>query len=125
MSLLTILRSGVKIVDTVTKSLQPFVTITQCTGFASDGPQYGASIQRQAIVEYKQQLVKTWSGALVQSRASVIFVDQGFTVNLNDKLILPDGSTGPILDTGGFADAGTGYPIVGEVFLGALSGNSQ
>lgn len=120
MSLLTILRSGVKIVDTVTKSLQPFVTVIRCTGYASDGPQYGPSITRRAIVEYKDQLVKTHSGDLVQSRASVTFVDQGFTVGINDKLILPDGSTGPILDTGGFADAVTGYPIVGEILLGSL-----
>ena len=41
-----------------------------------------------------------------------------WTAGMVDKIVLPDGTTGPILDMSGFIDAGTGHPIATEVFLG-------
>jgi len=127
MSLLTILRSGVKTIDKIVKPLEPFVTYER---FTPDPTTYGSNflpaIQLRAIVDWKQAQVRTQSGVLTVSRAMVMFLDikalvaatAGQGISENDRITLPDGTTGPILDMAGFIDAGTGHPIETEVFLG-------
>jgi hypothetical protein len=132
MSLLDILRTGVKIADGVTKPLQATVSYWRYIG--SDGygtktyspPATSAGIQLKAIVDWKQKQVRTASGVLSVSRASLTFLNilavvvatSGEGIGDEDLIILPDGTTGPILDMAGFIDAGTGHPIATEVFLG-------
>jgi RNase P/RNase MRP subunit POP5 len=80
----------------------------------------------QAIVDWKQRQLRTQEGILSVSRASVAFLNvqalstatNGEGVNDEDIIVLPDGTTGPILDMGGFIDAGTGHPVATEVYLG-------
>lgn len=131
MSLLDTLRTGVKIVDDVTKPLQATVSFERYIGSDGYGTLlYAPAVPLKAIVDWKQKQVRTVSGILSVSRASVMFLDivaltaatpAGFTtagVSDEDKITLPDGTTGPILDMAGFIDAGTGHPIATEVFLG-------
>lgn len=127
MSLLDVLRSGVAIVDTVTKPLQANVTYERYAGSNFQGTEtYSAAVSLRAIVDGKQHQVRTTSGILSVSRALVIFLDVaalaaatgGLGINDKDKITLPDGTTGPILAVTGFVDAGTGEPLATEVHLG-------
>lgn len=128
MSLLDVLRKGVKIADKVTKPIQTSVTFERAV-FQNDGygdKSYPTSVQLPAIVDWKQKQVRTSSGILSVSRASVMFLDvvalakatSGQGISDHDRITLPDGTTGPILDMAGFIDAGTGQPLATEVFIG-------
>lgn len=128
MSLLDVLRSGVKIADSVTKPLQSTVTLEHYIS-ASDGYgpiSYTSAAQLPAIVDWKQQQVRTSAGVMALSRAVVTFLDvaalaaatNGEGINDQDLITLPDGSSGPILNMSGFIDAGTKKPVAMEVFLG-------
>lgn len=127
MSLLDVVRSAVKIADQVTKPLQATVAYSRFTG--SDGygtPIYAGAVSLRAIVDWKQRQARTSTGILSVSRASVTFLDvaalvtatSGVGIGDEDKIVLPDGTTGPILDMSGFVDAGTGEPVATEVLIG-------
>lgn len=130
MSLLTALRAGVKVADKVTKPLQATVTFYRCTTENADS--FGARayaegpVSMRAIVEGKQQQVRTPAGVMDVSRAKVMFLDinalvaatKGNGVQDVDKIVLADGTTGPILALDGFEDAGTTLPIATQVYIG-------
>jgi len=127
-SILDALRAGVKVADSVTKPVQADVLFARAVADASG---YGAwtfpsSVPLKAVVDWKQKQLRTGEGVLSVSRASVLFLDivalvaatGGEGISDNDRITLPDGTTGPILDMSGFIDAGTGHPLATEVFLG-------
>jgi hypothetical protein len=132
MGLLQTLRSGVKIADKVTKPLQSIVTYRRYTGQNGFGEKtYSPSlsspaISLRAVVEDKQEQVRTFSGELSQAKTSVLFLDvnslitatSGQGIKEDDLIILQNGDTGPILNTSGFIDGGTGIPIATQVYLG-------
>lgn len=126
MSLLDAIRAGVKVANTVTKPLQATVMYSFCTGNSTYGPTFAAAVPLKAIVDQKQQQVRTKDGVLEASNAQVTFLDvaalvtatSGFGVRENDEIVLPDGSTGAIRAVGGFIDAGTGHPVATDVWLG-------
>lgn len=128
MSLLDVLRSGVAIADSVTKPLQATVLYSRYVSSDSYGTKSYSpeNVKMKAIVDWKQKQVRTLEGVLSVSRASVTFLNiadvvkatGGDGINDQDRIVLPDGTTGPILDMAGFIDAGTGHPIATEVFLG-------
>lgn len=126
MSLLDVVRGAVKIADDVTKSLQATVAFSRCTGTDAYGTlTYGASVSLRAIVEFKQQQIANADGIVVASRLTVLFLDiaaltaatAGTGVTLKDKIVLPNGETGPIINLGGFLDAGTGRPIATQAYI--------
>lgn len=132
MSLLDVVRSAVAIVDGVTAPLQATVSFRHYV--SSDA--YGTKLytpdeslpaaQLKAIVDFKQKQLRTSEGILSVSRASVIFLDiaallaatNNEGLDDHDIIVLPDGSTGDILDMGGFVDAVLGIPVATEAFLG-------
>jgi len=127
MSLLDVLRSGVAIANNVTKDIQAMVTLRHTTSSDSSGDiTWGDPVSLRAIVDWKQKHLRSMSGELTVSRASVLFLDidelnaatGGEGLDDNDIITLPDGTTGPIIDMAGFIDAITGHPIATEVFLG-------
>jgi len=127
MSLLDVVRAAVDVANVVTKPLQALVTFQRYTGEDAYGTRtFSTAVQLRAIVDWKQKQVRQQSGILSVTRASVMFIDidalsaatGGEGVDDNDLIVLPDGTTGPILDMSGFIDAGTGHPIATEVFLG-------
>jgi hypothetical protein len=128
LSLLTIIRSGVKVIDKVTRSLQANVTHQAWLGADEYGaPTYGSAVVRRALVDQQQHEHRTKSGELVATQAAVTFLDPimpngapGRTepIDANDLITLPDGTTGPIVDIAGFVDAGTNMPILSEVWIG-------
>lgn len=127
MSLINTLRSAVAVADKVTKPLQSSVSYERRTGQDAFGtPTYAAAVDLDALIDWKARQVRTPAGLLTVSRAVITFLDAdalsaatgGAGIDDNDKLTLPDGTTGPILDLGGFIDPGTGVPVATEVFLG-------
>ena len=114
MGLRDIIASAVATADGVTKDLHATVTHTPWLGYDDA---MGASVSRKALVEYKQSRVRTPSGQEVMSRAYVAFI-YPVTVTYQDIIILPDGTTGPIVAINGFADRKTGGPYLVEVYLG-------
>ena len=127
-SLLDVLRLGVRIADRVTKPVQADVTfykaVADTSGYGTWT--YPTAVPLKAIVDWKQKQIRTQAGVLSVSRASVTFLDvvalaaatNGDGIDDNDKVVLPDSTTGPILDMAGFIDAGTTRPLATEVFLG-------
>jgi hypothetical protein len=127
MSLLHVVRAGIAVADSVTQPLQATVMFAKYTGSDEYGEaQFADPMPIAAIVDWKQKQLRTQGGILSVSRASVLFIDikelmkvtNNEGVSDEDKIVLPDGTTGPILDMAGFIDAGTGLPMTTEVFLG-------
>lgn len=128
MSLLDVLRSGVKIIDSVTKPLQTEVSFSRCIDPDTDG--YGtkdmaAAVTLKVVVDYKQQQIRTQQGELAVSQCAVTFVDiaallaatNNLGVTVHDLIVFPDGRTGPILNIGGYMDPGTAVPVATDVWL--------
>lgn len=127
MSLLDVLRTGVAIANSVTKDIQATVSYKRMTSKDYMGkPSYGTPVSLRAIVEQKQQQIRTGTGVLNVARSSVLFLDinalmtatSGNGIDDEDVITLPDGTTGPILAYDGFVDAGTGKLLATQVYLG-------
>jgi len=127
MGLLDVVRSGVKIADALTKSLQASVTYRRCISTNQYGvKQLGSPVTLLALVENKQRKVMSPTGVIVDSNititllnvAAVVAATGGFGIRVNDEIVLADGSTNPVLNVGGFVDAGTNQPFATEVYLG-------
>lgn len=116
-----LLANAVAIANRVTNSLGLQATILYEKYQSVDGAgkrMYLAAVGVPAIVTLKQRQVRGTGGQLVMSRATIAILDPTIIVSTFDKITLPDGSTGPILDLEGFVDASTGHPILSEVLLG-------
>jgi hypothetical protein len=126
MSLLDVIRAGVKIADNITKPLQATVLYQRASAAGGYGVTYPSSVPLRAVVDYKTVQVRTKEGQLTVTRsiltlldiAAVVAATNGEGIGNDDRFTLPDGDTGPILDIGGFVDAGTGHPIATTVMLG-------
>jgi hypothetical protein len=128
MGLLDVLRAGVKVADSVTKPLQAEVTyyraVADTSGYGNFT--YPTSVKLRAIVDFARKQVRTREGILTVTRATIDLLDVAAVVTAtggegignDDRFILPDGDTGPILDISGFIDAGTGQPVATTVMLG-------
>lgn len=148
MALVDVIRSAVATADGVTASLQG--TVQHAAWIDQDGfgkARYGRRTDgvlvigfdplsadvctpHQAIIEVEQKMREV-NGRIVSTYCHITFLHP-FTANgestqrqepvdPRDIFILPDGRSGPVIDTKGFVDAATGYPFFPEVFLGALS----
>ena len=129
MGLLDVIHSGVRIANAVTKPLQALVSYERCTSTKADAygkKTYASAVQLRAVVDWKAQSLRTQAGDLTVCKASVMFLDAaavslatgGKGISDDDRISMPDGTTGPILDLRGFMDAGTGQPIATEVLIG-------
>ena len=128
MSLLNVIRDAVKIADAVTKPLQTTVLFFKHAGDDAYGDDNfpPTPVQLKAVVEWKQQVVKTQTGELAPSRLNLMFLDiaallsatANSGIKYNDKITLQSGETCPILSLDGFMDPGTGVPVATQVFLG-------
>jgi hypothetical protein len=132
MGLLQTIRGAVKTADKVVKSLQAAIQYRQAVsqdgagGIIYNPPEGQDPIILYGIVEDKQEIVRTLSGGLSQSKTHITFLDVasvsaatgGQGIKESDRITLPSGETGPILSVSGFIDAGTGQATVPEVYLG-------
>jgi hypothetical protein len=138
MSLLDVLRSGVKTAHNVTKPLQVSTTFQRYTGSDAFGTKtYKSAVPLTVIEDWKQMQVRTKDGQLATSRASVLFLDvkalldatsrvtdtSGLQISaagmifVDDRIGLSDGTFPPILSLAGFIDAGTHAPVATHVYF--------
>jgi hypothetical protein len=127
MSLLDVLRAGVKIADGITKPFQGTVQYRQCTSKDGLGEKVLKSVvSLRAIIDQTQRQVRTREGQFMVVSASMDFLDVaavktatgGLGFSMDDEFTLPDGKKRPTLSAGGFVDAGTTRPVVYTVMLG-------
>jgi hypothetical protein len=115
MALDDIIRSAVATVNSVTTSAQ--VTITHYARTGQDKynkPAYAAGVARLAFVVKKLRQIVTKDGDSGVSQAQVVFT-YPVAIAKEDKLVLPDGTTGSIIDIDGVYDPDTNLvynPIV-------------
>jgi len=132
-----ILREGVALVQAETESLQASIVLERWLGQNEFGsPTYDTPMELTAVVEKKTKDLKGGSASQQETLATTyvgIFVpleevdlslmtDEQYVrqgpVDPNDRITLPDGTTGPILNIGGFVDKDTSQPLYHEVWLG-------
>jgi hypothetical protein len=117
MGLDALVRSGVAMAKSLTASLQPTVSHAAYVSRNEYGvPTYATAVDRPALVEVKSRWLRRTDGSELVARATVTILEN-VTVTPLDKIMLPDGSTGPILDVQGLADPAGGLFYV-QVFLG-------
>lgn len=118
MALDAIVRKMVGVADTITKPLQPEVIHEAFASQDNEGKvTYSGPVRRKALVDFKQKMIRTLTGEFTVSRAYVAFIGP-VSVGPKDRITLPDGTVGPILDIGGFVDPETGRGYTTEVWLG-------
>lgn len=67
-------------------------------------PAYGSPASLKARVSYRPHKVRTPAGDEVVARGEVWLNTAGTTVDTEDRITLPDGSTPPILSVDGLSD---------------------
>lgn len=125
-----IIRDGVKLTNELTDDIQSSITHTPWIGYAdaSGTDLYGTPVTRKCIVSTKQSEIITASGQMVSLLATLIFVGdvapngapgRKEPFDPRDVIVLPDGSTGPILDTpSGVNDPMTNRGFIHKVMIG-------
>lgn len=119
MGLLDAVRGAVAIANKATADLQPMVSHQTCIGQDGRGARlFAAAVNRPAIIEMKQRLVRTLNGEMTYSNATITLLDPSVIVGDRDQFTLPDGNSGVILARTGLIDRITGLPILQQIFLG-------
>lgn len=128
MALADVLRAGIAIADKVTKSVQVDVVVEAYLRQNGWGErEYADPITLKAVVDlgYKQRL--TTSGRIVPTKAWVGFLVQvppngaegrNEPIDQRDRLTLPGGVTGEIVESSGITDPSTSRPFFCEVWIG-------
>jgi len=122
-------RSAVALANQVTASLQVSVSHAPWTGPGTDGTgSWGTATARQAIVDDSYRQHKLPTGEVLSCAAKITIVGpiapNGATgrrepIDPRDVFTLPNGHTGPVLDTpSGPLDPTTGRPYFAMVVLG-------
>ena len=128
MALSTIIRNTIAIADRLTIDLQVPV---QHYAWIADGSTYGepvfaSPVTRLALVEMRQRLIRLEGQDIIQ-RAVVTFLrpiaangasDRREPIDLRDKLVLPNGYTGPIKNVEGLENNFDDSPYMVVVILG-------
>ena len=128
MALDDIVRNAVATINTITGSLQVNVTHQAWTGQSGTGtPTYAAGVVRPAIVEKKTRDRRMADGRVIMTIAYIVFIHpiaangaagRVEPIDARDKFTLPDGTTGPVIDTNAFLDPNTNAGYLHEVWLG-------
>lgn len=132
MSLDAIVRSGLATAARVTANLQVTVTHEAWTGVDGYGkPTFSRARCVRAIVEQRQRAMRSRSGEVIFTRASVLILEplapngargRVEPIDPRDRVTLPDGTTGPIVDVNGLVDPSTDAPYYAEVWIGDVAG---
>ena len=130
MSLSRLIRDCVAVADRVTMTLQCAVTHEAWIAVTGHygAPSFAAAVSRQSIVDYSTRLVRDMNGQEVPASITIMILrpisangasGRREPVDPRDRFILPDGTTGPVLNVGpGGIDPSTGRAYFAEVYLG-------
>lgn len=127
----TLIRNGIALADSLTAvSLQPTIQHAAWAGQDRFGAAtYATTANIDALVEYKNRLHQTADGRIVQTQAKITILrpltPNGATgrkepIDPRDKITLPDGSIGPIVDVEGFIDPTINRPYMLEIWIGLI-----
>lgn len=128
MGLADTIRAAVATANAITGDLQVVVKHSAWVGV--DGfskPSFAKAVERPALVEFNQRMVRQVNGQEVLQVARVMFLEpihpngadgRREPIDPRDKIVLPNGFVGPILEVSGFVDSGTDRPFFYEVALG-------
>lgn len=129
MALDDVFRDVVGICDDLFKPVQADVQHVTWVGQDALGdPLPPVVVIRKAIVEQKLQDIKLNDGRSVSIQAKLTFLapvlpngapNRIEPIDARDTFILPDGSSGPVVNVSGMRDPGANRPFFLEVFLGA------
>jgi hypothetical protein len=133
---LEILQSGIAVADALTKGVQAQVTLEQWTGQDEYGNEtYATAITIEAVVDYKHKQKTLATGRVVNVVATLTVVGdiapnsatgRRNPVDPRDKITLPDGTTGPILDApNAVLDPSTGRGLIHEIMLGEVGSGTS
>lgn len=139
MALNDVIAKVVAVANKITKPLQGDVShlpwIAQnAFGSSSHQSPFGQPIPRTAIIEQQARWHQLPDGNQVFTFAHLIFLEPFEHINApnrknpidpRDRLLLPDGTTGPIVDVDGLHNPGTKSPYFCEVWLGGTIANSS
>ena len=134
MALRDLVVNGVKLADTITNNgkLQGTVLYRRAISTDYEGtvtydpPLSQPATELRAVVEWKQQSVKTKVGVLDMSKTKVSILDLdglrvasgGVGLREDDMIVLPDGTTGPLMALNGYMDPITAQPFMTEAQIG-------
>jgi hypothetical protein len=129
-----ILVSGIRIANSLTAGVQPFIWHSTCVDEDGEGHRtYAAPIRRSCVVDLTRKIIPGPSGKDQTIIATLTFVGDvppNGTItpwgriepfDLRDVITLPDGTTGPIVSNpGAVVDPVTGRGFIHVITLGAL-----
>lgn len=131
MGFASLIRSSISLANSLTEDLQVLVQHKRWIGMDDFGQDIYDEIlvDRRALVENKPGMRKRADGSEVIYRTSVTFIgpvaaldgvtDRSEPFDLRDFIVMPDGTTGPILEVNGLLDPVTGKPYMYQVMLGS------
>lgn len=127
----SVIRNAIGIANSLTSSLQAEITLEQWTGQNDQGkPTYGSVKRLMAIIDKKQTMRKDAGGQDIVAKHALTILKpikangadgRQEPIDPRDRITLPDGTTGPIVDIQGTVDPGAkidGDTYITEVFLG-------
>jgi hypothetical protein len=124
----SLIREVVGIADNITGSLQDTIQYSAWIGYDDfNKPIYDSAIVMSAAIEEKQYDRRLPDGSIITQRATIQItrpikpngaVDRREPVDPRDKIVLPNGYTGPILFVDGMGDPDTHAPYAYEIVLG-------
>ena len=122
-----IIRSAITVANSVTTSLQ--ATVTHRAWIGEDGyrkPTYAAAVELTAVVEHKPRLIQRGEDRELVQAIVLTFVTpiaahgangRQEPIDMRDKITLPDGKTGRIVEVRGTVDPSTSLPYMVEVVM--------
>lgn len=132
----TLIRGLIKnVVSPQFETMKMDITFKAWIGQSGSGkPEYATPRTIRGLVDFagRGAMRYTSAGVLIMQLCVIQFVDiigdttpntgqdRSQPVDGRDILTLPDGSTAPVADTGGFGDSGTGQPFALSVTLGTV-----
>jgi hypothetical protein len=129
----------VGIANKVTKDLQgaishyPWIAQNAFGSVQSQSP-FGQPIIRNGIIQQQGRWRQIANGNMVFTYAHIVFLEpfahieapnRKNPIDPRDRLVLPDGTTGPIVDIDGLFNPGTKSPYFCEVWLGGQIAESS
>lgn len=123
-----LIRNAVTLANSLTADLQATVSHEAWIGQDSRGkPNYDDPVSRQAVVDFRQVRRRLADGSETLQAAKLTFVGpitaNGATgrrepIDNRDRITLPNGYTGPIVEVLGVVDPTTNAPYAIDVVLG-------
>lgn len=132
MGLLQIVQGAVKTAHNLTLDLQSsfffwkYISSDGAGDKVYDPPVSDPGIEIRALIEEKQEIVRTLSGEMSQSKTHITVLDteklllatNGEGIKEEDRIVLQNGESGRILNYAGLLDRTTGVPVLTEIYLG-------